>query len=225
MTRMKIAGSPFSSTCRAAATSGALILLLALGGCGPHLGNYRYENVRLVDRAAFEALDLDTYSPAASPDLLRIEFSSEVDLESASGGSGSGLYVMADFCPLSDDYGITALGPYYNDRSPYTLLNRRERALPGGGVAIEGEQLHPSRDPRTNRYVYTAYVFPSQPARSGAQGEAREAYDLRAGVRDLCLRIDHPGYYLTASRSEIFVIPGAAVAAALRRGSPARGAP
>jgi hypothetical protein len=204
---------------------GALIVSLVLSGCGPHLGNYRYENVGLVDRAALDALDLGDYPLGPSPDLLRVEFSSEEDLESASGGSGSGLYVKADFCPFSDEYGVTAFGPYYNDRSPYTLLNRTERALPGGGVAIEGEQRHPSRDPRTNRYVYTTYVVPSQPVRSGAQGEAREAYDLRAGVRDLCLRIDHPGYYLTPSRSGIFVIPGAAVAAALQRTSPSSGAP
>lgn len=196
-------------------TAGTLILLLSW--CrGPHLGTYRFENARLVDSTVLAAID-DHPAAHISPDLIRIEFTSEQDLKVASGGGD--LYVHADFCPFGDEYRLLVLGPYYNDRSPYRLLNRRERRLPDGRITVEGEQIHPARDRRTDRYLYTAYLVPSRPARNGIHGEPREGYDLRNSIRDLCLRIDHPGYYLTRSRSDIFMIPGTAVAQASRSGS------
>ena len=190
------------------------IFLLAFCGPGPHLGTYRFENARLVDSSALAAIDVHPITET-SPDLIRIEFTSDQDLETASGGGGSGLYVHADFCPGHDEYRLLVIGPYYGDRSPYGRYRRIERTLPDGRKQVEMVSVddpHPTRDPRTNRYLYTAYIVPSKPAT-----QFSGPYDLRSEVRDLCLWIDHPGYYRSRSQSDVFVIPGAAIAAALRQ--------
>jgi hypothetical protein len=201
----------------------AIILILALAMCrGPYLGSYRFENARLVDSRVVAAIEPD--HPAVDPGstFIRIEFTSDQDLETASGGSGSGLYVHADFCPGHDEYRLFVLGPYYNDRSPYGRSRLVEHILPDGRKQTEAIPLddpHPIRDARTNRYLYTAYIAPSRPA-NVFDGTRHEAYNLRTDARNLCLWIDHPGYYLTRSRSDVFVIPGAAIAAALQQQVP-----
>jgi hypothetical protein len=197
------------------AREGTLILVLGLASCGPPLGIYRFEEVRAVTPAALEAVDPGQYPDPEAAFLLRIEFSSPDDLEARS--EGGDLYVHADFCPLRDPFRIWVHGPYYGDRSRYNATRRYER-LPDGRihVTIEGENRHPPRDPRTHRYVYTAYLIPYIRANPAPGAVRKEGYDLRAASRDLCLRIDHPGYYLTPSRSATFVVPRAAIAQALR---------
>jgi hypothetical protein len=196
------------------------ILLLAFCEPGPHLGTYRFENARLV--ASTVLARIQPYHPATaiSPEFIRIEFTSDQDLETTSGGSGSGLYVHADFCPGHDEYRVTVIGPYYNDRSPYGRSRLIEHRLPDGRKQLDAVPIddpHPTRDPRTGRYLYTAYIMPAPPARDANTGATFQTYDLRQGVRDLCLWIDHPGYYRSRSQSDVFVIPGAAIAAALRQ--------
>jgi hypothetical protein len=44
------------------------------------------------------------------------------------------------------------------------------------------------------------------------------AYDLRRQSRDLCMRIEHPDYVITPSKSEVFVVPTALIQRALARG-------
>ncbi len=202
----------------------AAMLVLLVSLCrGPHLGSYRFENARLVDSAALAAIDADHPAVATTSSLIRIEFTSDQDLETTSGGSGSGLYVHADFCPGHEEHRLLVLGPYYNDRSPYGRSREVERTLPDGRkqvVMVPVDDPHPTRNPRTNRYLYTAYIVPSPPARDTHTGATFHPYDLRREVRNLCLWIDHPGYYLTRSQSDVFVIPGAAIAAALRQQSP-----
>jgi hypothetical protein len=198
----------------------AALLILALTMCrGPYLGSYRFENARLVDSSAVAAIEPGHPALEATTKLIRIEFTSDQDLETASGGSGSGLYVHADFCPGHDEYRLAVLGPYYDDRSPYSRSRLIERLLPDGRKqteAVPTDDPHPTRDPRSNRYLYTAYIFPSRPANS-FDGTRHAGYDLRRETGDLCLWIDHPGYYLTRSQSDVFVIPGAVIAAALRQ--------
>jgi hypothetical protein len=137
-----------------------------------------------------------------------------MDLEELSGGRD--LYVHADFCPFKRRYMIDMRGPYYADQSRYTF----------SGVPPEGIQVkyrHPPRDERTGRYLYTAYVFPSRPM----PGEPptvtnlpdHDPYDLRTAHRDVCVRIDSPGYYITPSQSKVFVVPSSAIDAALGRAS------
>ena len=197
--------------CLGIGIAGTLIFGLAM--CrGPYLGTYRFENARLVDSAALAAIDRERPSTGANASLIRIEFTSDQDVEAAAGDDQ--LYVHADFCPGHDEYRLHVIGPYYNDRSRYGRTRSIERTLPDGRkqvAVVPIDDPRPSRDPRTNRYVYTAYVVPTQPAT-----QFSGPYDLRSETRDLCLWIDHPGYYLTRSQSDVFVIPGAAIAAALR---------
>lgn len=193
--------------------SAVSILLLAFGR-GPHLGTYRFENARLVDSSAVAAIEGVPPPTGTSPNLIRIEFTSDQDVEAATGGSAQ-LYVHGDFCPGHEEYRLQVAGPYYNDRPRYDRSPARERALPDGRTDVNVASVdapRPTRDPRTNRYVYTAYIVPSQPAT-----QFSGPYDLRHGVRDLCLWIDHPGYYLTRSQSDVFVIPGGVITAALRQ--------
>jgi hypothetical protein len=42
-----------------------------------------------------------------------------------------------------------------------------------------------------------------------------DPYDLRTAHRDVCVRIDSPGYYVTPSQSNVFVVPASAIDAAL----------
>lgn len=193
--------------------SAVSIFLRAFCGPGPHLGTYRFENARLVDSSAVAAIERVPPSTGTNPNLIRIEFTSDQDVEAATGGSAQ-LYVHGDFCP-GHEYRLSVAGPYYNDRPRYDRSPSTERTLPDGRIDVNValvEAPRPTRDPRTNRYVYTAYIVPSEPAR-----QFSGPYDLRSEVRDLCLWIDHPGYYLTRSQSDVFVIPGATIAAALRQ--------
>jgi hypothetical protein len=191
------------------------MLLLALSKCrGPYLGSYRFENARLVDSTALARIEPGHPAVGASATFIRIEFTSDQDVEAATGGSAQ-LYVHADFCPGHDEYRLLVMGPYYDDRSRYDRSPSTERTLPDGSKQVNVASVdapRPTRDPRTNRYVYTAYIVPTQPA-----AQFSGPYDLRDGVRDLCLWIDHPGYYLSRSQSDVFVIPGGVIAAALRQ--------
>lgn len=200
-------------TCRA--TLIGLAPVLALGGCGPALGEYRVDDVRVVNWASLERADPELGADRSTDFLVRVQFSSATDVEVAS--DGGDLYVHADFCPFRSEYRIGAFGPYYGDRSRYGELRRNIRENRDGTkvIVVEGENLHPPRDPRTGRYVYTAYIIPYATAFEGP-GREREGYDLRTSARDLCLRLDHPGYYLTRSKSQTFTVSRTAISAALR---------
>lgn len=195
--------------------AGLILASACLAGCGPPLGDYRFENARLVSWAEFSRIEPEQFPEALSPDMLRIEFSSERDLETAS--EGGDLYLHADYCPAADPFRIASFGPYYGERSRYNSRVVSSETLPDGRIrqVMAGENRHPPRDPRTNRYVYSAYLIPSRPP-SSRPGLQREGYDLRADARDLCLRFERTGYFLTPSRSRTFIVPGAAIAAALR---------
>lgn len=191
--------------------TGTLILIGLLAGCGNPLGTYHVRRVTVVPGSALKTVDPEECSSCnPGQQLLRIEFTSTTDLEAASGGHD--LYVHGDFCPLKNEYQLGILGPYYNDRP--RLLSRRitsYRKSPDGRVvmSVESENRHPTRD-ATDRYVYTAYLAPSESA-----GQFSAAYDLRRDTRDLCLRIVSPGYYLIPSRSQVFKISGATIQTAL----------
>jgi hypothetical protein len=191
----------------------AFALLTVLSSCGPPLGAYRIERVDVVAAGRLHDIDPE-WDPESSSPLLRIVFTSDRDVETASGGTGSGLYLWADFCPFRDKVGLQAAGPYYGDRPIFTQV--APRRLPSGVYEVPYvPNRHPPRDPRTGRFIYTGYISLSQapePLRHD------ETYDLARDDRDICLRLDHPGYYLTPSRSDIFRLPAAAVTAAIARG-------
>ncbi|HEX5181782.1 MAG TPA: hypothetical protein VFW19_01395 [Allosphingosinicella sp.] len=186
-------------------TLAVLALLPFLSDCGPPLGVYRIDRVDIV--AASRLLDIDPRWDLESPSpLLRIVFTSDQDVETASGGTGSGLYLWGDFCPFGDGSRLRVAGPYYGDRSIFPPATTKR--LPRGVHEVSSApNRHPPRDPRTGRFIYTGYLF-----LRGA------AYDLTRDHRDICLGLSHPGYYLTRSRSDVFTLPAASVAAAIARG-------
>jgi len=175
-------------------------MLAFLSACGKPLGSYQVRNVTVVTGAAVKQIepDLDT-----DPQMLRIEFASKTDLYEASDGGGEGLYVFASFCPFQDKAPLSVSEPYYNDRprfDPVTHENRR-----------------PAKDARTGEYVYTAYLRLRGNA-SVNRGGGRlnfTGYDLRRQHLDLCLRIDHPGYFITPSQSHVFSVPAGMIQHAL----------
>ena len=179
---------------------------ICLSGCGKPLGEYRFENARVVPGDALTRIDPRGALAPSDSYLIRIEFSSNTDLESLKPGD---LYVHGDFCPFRERYALRIMGPYYTDRPRY-IFTAEEAAVDGvkavpSTASEDGSysyypNRHPKRDPRTGRYIYTAYLSP---------------YDTRQDHRDLCLQVDSAGYSITESRSKRFVIPAAAIAAAI----------
>lgn len=159
------------------------------------------------------AIDFSVVPDPPPAHLLRIVFTSDLDVETASGSSGSGLYVQGDFCPHRE-WRLYIAGPYYGDL-PRLRESPPGRRLRDGTIVVPSvPNRHPPRDPRTGRFVYTAYLAPYQAAARRGSLEVL-AYDLHGSNKDLCLRLEHPGYYLTKSRSGTFVVPAKAIAAAL----------
>jgi hypothetical protein len=181
-----------------------------LAGCGRQLGEYRFDGADPADVAAAEKIDRDISGYPAGSRAIRIRFSSAVDLEELTGGHD--LYVHADFCPFKRRYMIDVWGPFYSDQSRYVF----------SGVPPEVVQVkyrHPPRDERTGRYLYTAYVLPARPMPGVPPTVTNlpdhDPYNLRTAHRDVCLRIDSPGYYITPSQSNVFVVPASAIDAVL----------
>jgi|GEM_PF-3209888 len=176
-----------------------LPLLLALGGCGDYLGEYRFEDVRLVQAIPSEAFI--GVEPPPYPEYLQITLSSE-EASLYDADTGPGLYTDADFCPLRNPNQMIAFGPVSPD---------------GSGVENWKRETRPSPNPRDGRYHYLVFVVPRSLARKPYSNatETIPEYDLRADGRDICLRFHVPGYNITPSRSATIEVPAARVAAAL----------
>lgn len=174
-------------------------LALGLGACGDPLGEYRAEDVRLV-REVPPDLSI-TGSPLPYPQYVRIELSSQANLNAAK--TGPGLYTHADYCPFREWNRIIAFGP-----------------LAGDGTSVESWKRRgtPAPDRRDGLYHYFVYVVPSSPPRKAVGNATRQipGYDLRETGRDLCLRFFVPGYNFIASRSETVRIKAGSIAAALK---------
>ena len=182
----------------------ALTLQFALAACGKPLGTYQVQDVRLVPGEAFKRLE--PYAEA-DPQMLRVEFTSDTDLYDASDGGGSGLYLFTSFCPFQDKKPVSVSGSYYNDQPRYDAATHAKR--------------HPARDPKSGKYVYTTYLRLRGEA-SENHGDGRlnsTGYDLTARQADLCLRIEHPGYFITPSQSRTFTVPAGMIRIALSSGS------
>lgn len=176
----------------------ALPLLLALGACGDHLGDYRFEDVRLVQAIPAEAFD--GLEPPPYGEYLQISLSSEANLYDAD--TGGGLYTDADFCPLRNPHRMIAFGPLAADGSAVENWRREARLSP---------------NPRDGRYHYAVFVVPRSPARKPYSNatETIPAYDLRADRRGICLRFHAPGYHIIPSRSSAVEVPAARIASVL----------
>jgi hypothetical protein len=180
-------------------TSNAMLLLigLSLAACGDHLGEYKVEEVRLVQQIPRDAVD---GRRAPYRDYLRIELSSEANLNAAK--TGPGLYTDADFCPLRNPDRMIAFGPVGTD-----------------GKAVESWQRDRFKpDVGDGRYHYAVFVVPSSPPRklfTDSTGDI-PAYDLRRDARDLCVRFFVPGYNIIPSRSDTVRVAHGLIAGALR---------
>lgn len=165
-----------------------------LSACGDHLGEYRVEQVQLVDNVPAEAVD-GRRLPSGS-DYFRIALSSETSLNAKD--TGPGLYTEADYCPIRDSNRLIPFGPIANDGKPVEEYRRREKLERGAD----------------GRYHYLVYISASSPARKlfTNSEDVIPAYDLRQSKRDLCLRFFVPGYNITPSQSRTVRISAEALA-------------
>ena len=178
------------------------MLMFPLVACGDNLGDYRLEDVRVVEdisQVAIEGMEFQ-----APSEYLRVELSSEASLYTAN--TGPGLYADADFCPLKNADQMIAFGPVATDEKAVESW-KRDDVL--------------QRDPHDQRYHYFVYIVPSSPQRKiFANSDDTPAYDLRRQVRDVCVRFHVPGYNIQASSSNTVQIPANAIEGAFRRGTP-----
>ena len=183
---------------------GFVFIVAALSGCGPYLGKYQVNDVKMVDHHWFQKIDHDWAPDRNQSDMLRVSFSSTINLEASS--EGGDLYVVADFCPFSDG-AMYLQGPYYSDKARDLPLRRISREVDGKTVEIvSAENKQPETNPSTGRYDYTAYLYADMPKLVGHGLPTRAAYDVRRDKRDICVRLHRTGYFITKSVSDIFVI-------------------
>lgn len=193
-------------------------MVLPLAACGKPLGKYEVRDVQIVSSDT----EPDDRAARTEIEVLRIEFTSDTDLYEASDGGGEGLYVRASFCPYDEDRAFAIGEPYYNDRSRYGPTNVLNRKVLSGGRIIEEVdtvERRPVKNPTTNQYGYTTYLpLQRDPRATEKPGQFEQiGYDLRQQPRDVCLRIHHPGYFITPSRSNVFKLPVSFISEALSR--------
>ena len=178
-----------------------MVLIFPLAACGDYLGDYRLEDVRLVEDVPAVATEGMKYRRPSQ--YIRIELSSEASLYAAN--TGPGLYADVDFCPLKNPDQMIAFGPVAADEKAVESWKRDDVLKP---------------DARDQRYHYFVYVVPSSPPRKIFANSKDETagYDLRKQMQDVCVRFFVPGYNITASRSNMIEIPANAIEGAFRRG-------
>jgi hypothetical protein len=164
----------------------AIFVTLGLAGCGKRLGVYQVDSVSVIGPADYanEPGLVHLGSPDAYPWLLKLQLSSQTDLQMVLGNKGGvyGVYLLFGKCPLESVDVPQA-------------LDFREVARP-----IDGSP---------HRFGYEAILIPSNPT-SGVQyaptNVPEPRYDLTTGNEDLCLRLFHPDYDLIRSRSRTFTL-------------------
>jgi hypothetical protein len=156
------------------------------------------EDVQLVRQLPSDKPDDLTPSPYS--EYLRIELSSDFNLNTAD--TGPGLYTEADFCPFRDPDRFIAFGPVANDERPVESWKRTQRLTPNH---------------QDGRYHYFVYVVPAFSKRKLFTNSPNQipAYDLRHERRGVCLRFFVPGYNIIASRSDTVEVPAQLLARAL----------
>jgi hypothetical protein len=176
-----------------------LVTLLPVTGCGPYLGDYAVEDVRVIpdippSRSGSPSPGYDRY--------LEVRLASKTSLTSI-GRKVDAVYVDADFCPLRNTNGLIAFGPYSD--------GKQDLGSPGDAPALKAD-----RDGLFRYRLYVVVAYKAQRATEPGQLQL-PTYNLQASNRDLCLRLFAPGYNLIKSRSEIIRVPAEMVATALKR--------
>ena len=169
---------------------------LLLAGCGQPLGTYSVEAVTVAEHVPLPADTVSAYGR-----FLEIRLASRTSLTALAEGV-DGVYVDADFCPLTGGDGLIAFGPFG--------VQGEDLGVPSAAPA-----LRPGADGRFHYRVYVPVAHRARLATKPGQSK-RPTYDLRGTERDLCLRLFAPGYDLITSRSETIRVPADMVAPALR---------
>ena len=198
----------FVTTIRRMKTSQRLMVLLVavlpLVGCGQYLGSYTVEEAHVVT----EIPKSHQGSPTPSyGQYLEIGLASKTSLTSVR-RDVTALYVNADFCPLRNDNGLIAFGPYSDDAQDLS----------------EPHDARPLKAASDGLFRYRLYVVVSYKAQRVTQpGQLQlPTYDLNRSNRDLCLKLFAPGYNLTGGLSDTIRVPARMISAALKRSAEGR---
>jgi hypothetical protein len=182
-----------------------VVFLFSLTGCGKPLGIYKFEDASLVQSLPLGDNILNEDRPYPYKEYLRIEVSSETNLNREE--TGAGLYIEADYCPIDNRKRIIAFGPMATDGHAFENW-QRDKSLPF------------VTDKRDGKFRYVVYLVPASLARrdfGGPNGRLIKGYDLRAQKRAVCMRFFVPGYNIIASRSKEIMIPADAIYSALSK--------
>jgi hypothetical protein len=176
-----------------------LLALLLLSGCGQNLGAYDVEEVRLTTD-----VPLRSDTAAHYGQFLEVHLTSKTSLTALADEIDGidGVYVDADFCPLRNEDGVIAFGPFSDDG--------KDLGLPSSAPAL--------RSASNGWFHYRIYVpiaFRAEPTTKPGQIQL-PTYDLRTTRSDLCLRFFAPGYNITRSHSEPITVPAKLISEALK---------
>lgn len=176
------------------------LILLLLTGCGQNLGAYSVEAVNVTSDVPMAAETAAQYGQ-----FVEIRLSSETSLTAFDNNVIDAVYVDADFCPLSEEKGVIAFGPF--------SANGDDLGLPSASAP-----LRRSADGKFQYRIYLPLAY--QAARATKLGQPRlPTYDLRKIKVDLCLQLFAPGYNVIQSRSETIKVPAKLILAAQKEGA------
>ena len=178
-----------------------VLCLTTIAGCGQPLGKYQIEAVRLVTEAP---LPEGVRAPPFGR-YLKVELSSETSLTAISEEIDA-VYAHADFCPFDDRYSLTTFGPFGSNGEDL-------------GVPSVANRLKKGSD---GKFHYSVFIVPKHPMANVEYSETalnRDAYDLGETDKDVCLRLDAPGYNIIPSDSDVVRIPRQTIKAALSSAS------
>jgi hypothetical protein len=195
----------------------AVMSAVMLSACGEYLGDQRFDGVRLVSARPQMGEGETDYGG-----YLEVSFSSDENLGPVIGRAS--LYVHGDFCPIRDRYKFAVFGPYASGKAlkqgPGTSVEVLPRKASGQRVFWMTPGPPPDLKPGTHgRYHYTAYIVPAHPMPGVEYADlsADSRYNLVTAGRNVCLRIDSPGYNIVPSRSATIVVPASDIRAAFNR--------
>lgn len=179
----------------------SVLCLTTIAGCGQPLGEYQIEAVRVVTEAPLpEGVRATPFGR-----YLKVTLSSETSLTAIS-EEIDGVYAHADFCPFTDRYSLTTFGPFGS--------NDEDLGVPN--------VVNPMKKDSDGKFHYTVFIVPEHPMANVEYSETalnRESYNLGVADRDVCLRLDAPGYNIIPSKSEVVRIPRQTIKAALSSAS------
>jgi hypothetical protein len=195
-----------------------LTMLLSLSGCAAWLfgdvGDLRLERIARVPRESAPASGFFSAREFPFPQYLEVSVSSTVDIGGMAEVGDLNIWTQQSFCDeadpsIVDEDGLFLLGPYF-----------RGIPLPMGQSPEEEAQYQRAiaSDRAGARHVYNLYLPVRDEPTPGqiSGGHPPPPYDLAARPQAICLLIGGGNMVGGLFRSNMVVVPVAAVAAALR---------